>query len=164
MTTYNIENFTIRSLLQPAIHLYLLLSQIDNERKDIILEALAKEDVITIRDIIEKTIIENESGNLMLMLNARLFLTEIKNSYGHIRDLHYHKNDNDATVLMGIVGNVLEKYKVDDATAIGNEIYEAIISSNTQRDIMQSSNKRLTPRQVMEAERLKKSLKNKRDN
>lgn len=135
MTTYNIENFTIRTLLSPSIQIYLILSKVDDDKRSRLLGALINDDLKTIIDVVEDVTINTDDStpeDIILKLNARSFLSELRNSFAHIRDLHYHKDDNDAMVLMNIVSNVLEKHKIEDAGVIAKEVYSELFVRNTK--------------------------------
>jgi len=68
-------------------------------------------------------------------------------------------------VIKDLDNTLTDKLKLDCDTIanLGTQIHDAIMTNNTV-PITKSNSKQLTPRQYMEAERLKKSLKNKRDN
>lgn len=133
--TYDIENYTIRTLLSPSIQIYLILSKVDGETKSELLGALINDDLKTIIDIVEKIIKNTDDSteeNIILKLNCRGFLSELSNSFYHVRDLHYHKEDNNAMVTMNIVNSVLEKHKIDNASVIAKEVYNELFINNTK--------------------------------
>lgn len=137
MATYDIENFTIRTLLSPSIQIYLILSKVDDDKRSRLLGALINDDLKTIIEVVEDVIVntdDNTPEDIILKLNARSFLSELRNSFAHIRDLHYHKDDSNAMVTMNIVSNILEKHKIEDAGAIAKEVYGELFVRNSKSD------------------------------
>lgn len=134
--TYNIENFTVRTLIQPSIHLYLLLTSkaLKETDKKIILDSLINEDIQTIIDTIEINIIATQDTDtpegILLGMQARLFITEIRQSYSHIRDLHYHKDDNNISKYLGTIRDTLEKHNVPKEVA--QELYSNLMDINNK--------------------------------
>ncbi|MGJ1347388.1 hypothetical protein [Sphingobacterium siyangense] len=171
------ENRAIRMLLQPSIHLYYILDFYNNDNKNIILNCLANEQISDLIEFLNGLIdnIEEEKKEdnivelLTLQLHIRCFVSELRESYINIVDLLYHKEDNNVISILEIVNKELTRNNievpdsvlVDIRSKVQQGVREALTNTN---NIVKNNSKKLTPRQFMEAERLKKSLQNKRDN
>ncbi|MGG5901950.1 hypothetical protein [Sphingobacterium daejeonense] len=119
------ENRAIRMLLQPSIHLYSILNYYNDENKNIILNHLVNEQIddliIFINQLIENIQEDKEGGMcgaheneyLSIQLQLRLFITELRESYAHIRDLLYHKKYSDVRYAMPMLENILQNNVVN---------------------------------------------------
>lgn len=132
---------TVRMLMQPSIHMYLLLNELDLHTRDSIVNAIVEDDIQGILKQLELLIASNEgysddSSRLTIYLQARLFVTELRQSYFDMMDLYKHKHEQLDTAIM--IERILSQYSISQSGTIAQEIYNELFVKNNKKTTIKS--------------------------